>query len=133
VRLRGVPATVSGAPGLRVKRRDLRLRCLDGQQTFVYREGSGAETFAWVSSCQHVSIRILVGGPSQPDREILREWNGPLAFPTFLRKGRPLGGGMYQWDFEGPEGIDVQARYVIQSGEEIRKIVHHSPPASLGS
>jgi hypothetical protein len=65
VQLRGVPASVSGAPGLRVKRRDLRLSCPDGEQTFVYREGGGSETFNWTASCQSLALRIVLGGETE--------------------------------------------------------------------
>jgi type VI protein secretion system component VasK len=133
VRLRGIPASVSGAPGLRVKRRDLRLICPDEQQNFVYREGSGAHTFRWTSACQSLVLRILVGGEGARDRELVREWKGPQALPSFLQEGEALGGGEVQWTIDGPEGIRVNAKYRIESGGEIRSIVHRAPPGSMGS
>jgi hypothetical protein len=133
VQLRGVPASVSGAPGLRVKRRDLRLSCPDGEQTFVYREGTGAETFNWTASCQSLTLRVVLGGADRQDREIRREWTGPLALPKFLQQAKSVGGGVLQWSIDGPEGITVQAKYRLVSGEEIRAVVHQSPPPSLGS
>jgi hypothetical protein len=133
VRLGGVPSTVTGGPGLRVKRRDLRLVCPDGEQTFSYREGSGAETFNWTSSCQSLTLRVVVGGADRRDREIRREWTGPLALPKFLLQARELGRGVLQWDIDGSDGITVHAKYRLLSGGEIRSVVPQSPPSSLGS
>ena len=130
VRLRGVPATASG--GLRVKRRDLRLVCPDEQQAFTYREGSGAKTFKWSPSCQSLSLRVIVGDDVGNDYQLIREWSGPLALPTFLQQGQRLGGGVLQWTIKNREGIRVQAKYRIESGGEIARIVHRPPPSSLG-
>jgi type VI protein secretion system component VasK len=133
VRLRGVPSSVSGAADLRVKRRDLRLICPDEQQNFVYREGSGVHTFRWTAECQSLVLRILVGGEGSQDRELLQEWKGPQALPGFLQQGERLGGGVVQWQVDGPEGIRVNAKYRIESGGEIGSIVHEPPPRSMGS
>ncbi|MBW2281810.1 MAG: hypothetical protein JRG76_10260 [Deltaproteobacteria bacterium] len=133
VRLRGVPATVEGSPGMRVKRRDLRLVCPSEQQTFTYREGSGSKTFRWTTSCQSLSLRITVGDDSGQERELRREWTGPLALPTFLQQGQRLGGGVMQWTVDDSSGLRVKAKYRIESGDEIARIVHRPPPGSLGS
>lgn len=133
VRLRGVPASVEGSPGARVTRRDLRLVCPDEQQTFTYREGSGAQTFRWTPSCQSLSLRVLVRGSGGQEFQMLEEWSGPLAFPTFLQQGQRMGGGVVQWTIRDPEGITVRAKYRIESGEEVANIAHRPPPTSLGS
>lgn len=133
VRLRGVPATAEGAFGLRVKRRDLRLVCPEEQQTFTYREGSGAQTFRWRPSCQSLSLRILVGGGAGPDQQLVQEWNGPLALPAFLQQGQRVGGGVMQWTIRNRDGITVRAKYRIESGGDIAQIAHRPPPGSLGN
>ena len=132
VRLRGVPSSVIGAPGLRVKRRDLRLICPDEQQNFVYREGSGAYTFRWTSYCQPLVLRIIVGGQESNDLELVQEWTGPQALPVFMQQGEALGGGVLQWTIHGEGGVSVRAKYKVESGNEIRAIVHRAPPRSLG-
>ncbi len=133
VRLKGVPSTIEGVSSLRVTRRDLRLVCPDGDQTFVYREGSGSSTFNWGSRCQEVSLRILLGGAEQRDQEVRREWIGPLAMPQFLRDGRKTGSSTLQWTFKTPDGADVLVKYELVSGHDVRDIAHRPPPRSLGS
>ncbi len=133
VRVSGIPSTVEGVTSLRVTRRDLRLLCPDGDQTFIYREGSGAFTFNWGSRCQEVSLRITLGGAGQADQQLRREWVGPLAMPQFLRDGRRIGNDRLQWKFKTSDGADVLVKYKLVSGRDVRNIAHRKPPASLGS
>jgi hypothetical protein len=133
VRLRGVPSTVEGADGLRVTRRDLRLVCPEGEQTFLYREGSGEMTFNWRSTCDLVSMRVLLVSPASPtEQEVAREWHGPLALPRFLQEGKHAAGDVYEWEVDGPEGSHVRVRYRLISGTDVLQIAHRAPPASLG-
>ncbi|HKC50123.1 MAG TPA: hypothetical protein VKF60_04970, partial [Myxococcota bacterium] len=133
VRLRGVPSTVEGGDGLRVTRRDLRLVCPEGEQSFLYREGSGEMTFNWRASCDQVSLRVLlVSGSSHDEQEVAREWHGPLALPRFLQEGKRGAGDVYEWQVEGPEGSHVRVRYRLVSGTDVLQIAHQTPPASLG-
>ena len=134
VRLRGVPSTVEGSDGLRVARRDLRLVCPDGEQVFLYREGSGEQTFNWRSSCEEVALRVVLVSVANPSEvEVAREWRGPLALPQFLQEGRVPGSDVYEWSVEGPEGSKVHVRYRLVSGADVGAIAHQTPPASLGS
>lgn len=133
VRLKGVPSSIEGVSSLRVTRRDLRLVCPDGDQTFVYREGGGSLTFNWGSRCQEVSLRILLGGSGQDDQQVRREWVGPLAMPQFLRDGRKLGRDTLQWKFKTPDGADILVKYKLVSGADVRDIAHRRPPKSLGN
>jgi len=132
VRLRGMPSTVEGGEGLRVTRRDLRLVCPEGEQSFLYREGSGEMTFNWRSTCDQVSLRVVVSGASQSEQELAREWHGPLAMPRFLQDGKRGSGEVYEWQLEGPEGASVRVRYRLVSGVDVLQIAHQAPPASLG-
>jgi hypothetical protein len=132
VRLKGVPSTIEGVSDFRVTRRDLRLVCPDGEQTFIYREGGGTSTFNWGSRCQEVSLRVQLGGAGQADQQVRREWMGPLAMPQFLRDGRKVGSGDLQWNFETPDGADVLVKYNLVSGQDVRDIAHRRPPGSLG-
>ena len=134
VRLRGVPSTVAGGDGLRVTRRDLRLVCPEGEQAFVYREGSGEQTFNWRASCDQVSLRVLLASPSSRDeQEVAREWHGPLALPRFLQDGKRDADGVYEWSVDGPDGSHVLVRYRLVSGTDVLLLAHQAPPASLGS
>ena len=133
VRLKGIPSKVEGVMNMRVKRRDLKLICPSGEQSFVYREGSGSKTFNWGSSCQQVILRIILGGAGVAEKEIRREWTGPMAMPQFLRDARNLGSNVLQWSFDAEGGATVHMKYQILSGQDIRSIAHSSPPRSLGS
>lgn len=133
VRLRGVPSTVEGGDGLRVTRRDLRLVCPEGEQSFVYREGSGEMTFNWRAACDQVALRVvLVPASGQGEQELEREWRGPLALPRFLQEGKHTAGDSYEWELDGPEGSRVRVRYRLVSGSDVLQIAHQAPPASLG-
>lgn len=132
VRLKGVPSRIEGATDLRVKRRTLRLICPDGEQDFVYREGSGSTTFNWSSNCEEVELRILLGGSGLSDQQLRRSWTGPLALPQFLREARRVSGGVLQWTFSEPGGANVLIRYRLVAGRDIVEIAHTSPPSSLG-
>jgi hypothetical protein len=132
VRLKGVPSMIEGVSDFRVTRRDLRLVCPDGEQTFVYREGGGSFTFNWGSGCLEVSLRVQLGAAGQADQQVRREWVGPLAMPQFLRDGRKVGSGDLQWNFKTPDGADVVVKYRLVSGQDVRNIAHRRPPRSLG-
>jgi type VI protein secretion system component VasK len=133
LRLKGIPSTIQGGVGMRVLRRDLRLVCPDGDQTFAYREGSGAMTFNWDSSCQELTLRIVMGGEGGKKQEIRKKWEGPLALPRFLQQATRAGSHVLEWTFDGKSGERVLVKYRVASGEEILRIVHQTPPASLGS
>jgi type VI secretion system protein ImpL len=134
VRLRGVPSTIEGGDGLRVLRRDLRLACPDGEQTFLYREGSGEQTFNWRASCDAVDLRVVLVSAANPNGvEIGREWRGPLALPRFLQDGKRGAGDVYEWTLDSAEGAHVRVRYQLESGTDVLQLAHETPPASLGS
>lgn len=134
VRLEGIPSRVSGSGNLFVLRQDLSLGCGTGDQTFVYREGTGTFTFPWSAECQQVSLRVWVRDASGVERELQprREWHGPLAFPSFLREGQNLGAGRLQWSLHYPDdGVDVTIQYQLRSGESLLSISQGEPPASM--
>jgi hypothetical protein len=132
MRVQGVPSRVVGGSQLFVTRRDLRVACADGVETFVYREGTGSHGFVWSPDCQEVSLRIWARTPGGSERELLprREWSGPLALPDFLREAQPLGGGRLQWRLQY-EGVELLLEYRLRSGAAILAIAHRSPPRSM--
>lgn len=132
LRLEGIPSRVVSGSGIFVTRRDLRVTCADGIETFVYREGTGSYGFNWTPDCQEVSLRIWAREPGGAERELLprREWRGPLALPEFLREGQPLGGGRLQWRLQY-EGAELRVEYRLRSGSGILAIAHRSPPRSM--
>ena len=115
-----------------VTRRDLRVACADGVETFQYREGTRSHGFVWSPDCQEVSLRIWARALGGAERELLprREWSGPLALPDFLREGQPLGGGRLQWRLQY-EGVELLLEYRLRSGAAILAIAHRSPPRSM--
>ncbi len=134
VRLDGIPSHVSGSASVFVMRQDLSLGCGTGDQTFVYREGTGTFTFPWTAECQQVSLRVWVRDASGAERELQprREWHGPLAFPSFLREGQNLGDGRLQWALHYPDdGVDVTIQYQLRSGESLLSISQGEPPGSM--
>jgi hypothetical protein len=133
VRLEGVPSQVQGGSGMLVARRDLRLTCPDGVETFTYREGSGSHTFQWTPECQEVSLRVWAReGNGERELQPRREERGPLAFPTFLRDATEVSPGRIRFALEYPqEGITVMADYLLRSGESILAIAHTEPPSSV--
>jgi len=134
VRLRGVPSTIEGGEGLRVLRRDLRLACPDGEQTFMYREGSGEQTFNWRASCDAVDLRVVLVSAANPNgTELGREWRGPLALPRFLQDGHRGAGEIYEWMLQSDDGVHVRVRYQLESGSDVLQLAHETPPLSLGS
>jgi hypothetical protein len=132
VRLEGIPSRVVGASSLFVTRRDLRVACAAGVETFVYREGTGSHGFSWKPDCQEVSLRIWAREAGGMERELLprREWSGPLALPEFLQEGQPLPGGRLQWKLVY-QGVELVVEYRLRAGEGILAIAHRSPPASM--
>ena len=134
VRLRGVPSTIEGGEGLRVLRRDLRLACPEGEQTFLYREGTGEQTFNWRASCDAVDLRVVLVSAANPNgTELGREWRGPLALPHFLQDGHRGAGEVYEWTLQSDDGVHVRVRYQLESGTDVLQLAHEAPPASLGS
>jgi type VI secretion system protein ImpL len=132
LRLEGIPSRVVSGSQLFVTRRDLRVACADGVDTFVYREGIGSHGFVWSPDCQEVSLRIWARAPGGLEHELLprREWSGPLALPDFLREGQSLGGSRLQWRLQY-EGAELLLEYRLRSGAGILAIAHHPPPRSM--
>jgi hypothetical protein len=132
VRLEGIPSRVVGASGLFVTRRDLRVACAAGVETFVYREGTGSRGFSWKPDCQEVSLRIWARQAGGEERELLprREWSGPLALPQFLQEAQPLTGDRLQWRLVY-QGVELVVEYRLRAGQGILAIAHRSPPASM--
>jgi len=134
VRLRGVPSTIEGGDGQRVLRRDLKLACPDGEQTFLYREGSGEQAFNWRASCDEVDLRVVLASAANPSGvEVARTWRGPLALPRFLQDGHRGSDEVYDWTLESPDGVRVRVRYQLEAGSDVLRLAHDAPPASLGS
>jgi hypothetical protein len=133
VRLGGLPTKGLEGSGLFAKRRELELVCPEGVQRFEYREGTPTPfAFNWTSSCQELTLRVLLTGPDGEERRIVRNWRGPLALPTFLREAVVAGRGALEWKVEDPE-VEFSVPYTLLSGGELRELVHASPPPSLGS
>jgi hypothetical protein len=132
VRLEGVPSQVHGGNGVLVSRRDLRLTCAEGVDTFTYREGTGSHTFQWSPECQEVSLRVWVReGEGERELQPRKEARGPLAFPSLLREAKELGAGHLQWSLSYPQdGIEVVADYLLRSGDAVLAIAHTEPPSS---
>ncbi len=132
VRLEGVPSQVNGGTNVLVSRRDLRVTCPDGVETFTYREGSGSHTFQWTPDCQEVSLRVWVReGAGERELQPRLEERGPLALPAFLQQATEVGRGHLRFTLEYPqEGITVLADYLLKSGESVRAIAHTEPPSS---
>jgi hypothetical protein len=133
VRLQGVPSQVHGGNGILVSRRDLRLTCAEGVDTFTYRDGTTSHIFQWNPDCQEVSLRIWVReGESERELQPRKEARGPLAFPDFLREAaKESEPSRLQWSLSYPqEGIEVLADYLLLSGNAILAIAHTEPPRS---
>ncbi|HKE13052.1 MAG TPA: type VI secretion protein IcmF/TssM N-terminal domain-containing protein [Myxococcota bacterium] len=132
VRLEGVPSQVHGGNGVLVSRRDLRLTCAEGVDTFTYREGTGSHTFQWSPECQEVSLRVWVHeGEGERELQPRKEARGPLAFPSLLREAKELEPGHLQWSLSYPQdGLEVLAGYLLRSGDAVLAIAHTEPPSS---
>ena len=132
VRLEGVPSQVHGGNGVLVSRRDLRLTCAEGVDTFTYREGTGSHTFQWSPECQEVSLRVWVReGEGERELQPRKEARGPLAFPGLLREAKEVEPGHLRWSLSYPQdGIEVLADYLLRSGDAVLAIAHTEPPSS---
>jgi hypothetical protein len=133
VRLQGVPSQVRGGNGVLISRRDLRLTCAEGVDTFTYREGTTSHIFQWSPDCQEVSLRIWVReGEGERELQPRKEARGPLAFPDLLREAaKETEPSQLQWSLSYPqEGIEVLADYLMLSGNAILGIAHTEPPRS---
>ena len=133
-RLEGVPSRVVGSPSLRVSRREIRMTCDEGVQTFRYREGVGSHSFLWSPDCTEVSLRIWALDQESREVELLpqREWTGPLALPDFLHQAQRRPGKRFQWTlrYQEPQ-VEVVVEYRLRGGDGILAIQHTSPPTSM--
>ena len=133
VRLRGHPTEVtSGAPGMKVSKTVLRLRCDDGTQKFDYRQGTQSHTFRWSPDCDelYVSVHVLENGR---ERELtpVKEWKGPMALPSFLQAAQRKG-DMLQWDLRyADDRVNVEAEFELRDGHQLLVIKHRPPPSSM--
>jgi len=132
VRLEGVPSKILGYSDEVVTRKELRLECAEGIQTFEYREGTSSSTILWTPDCQEVSLRVWVASAGNPARELRprKEWKGPLAFPLFFQEATRVAPDRYRHNLEY-DGVSVQVEYRMRSGEQLLDIVLTPPPTGL--
>ena len=134
-RLEGVPSLVHGDSSLLVSRREIRLACDEGEQTFRYLgEGTGSYTFKWTPDCTELSLRIWALGGDNREIELLprHEWTGPMAFPGFLQQAQKQRRNRFVWNlhFDEPK-VEIAMVYRLGGGDEILSIAHSSPPGSM--
>jgi hypothetical protein len=141
LRLRGVPSSIDFSSGasrdVNVRSRTLRFSCPDGQEEFVYREGSGEQQLRWGAGCEEISLRIALASSAGEDRGTLeRVWSGPGAYQEFMEAARRAGRRRI-WEVQGEEGstegIRVEAPYDAEEigGSRAPEPGHRPPPASL--
>ncbi|MGH0034581.1 MAG: type VI secretion protein IcmF/TssM N-terminal domain-containing protein [Myxococcota bacterium] len=133
-RLEGIPSRIVGRTSYTVSRRELRLSCEEGEQTFLYREGAGSGSFRWTPDCNELSLRVWALDRHGSEVELLpkRQWNGPLAFPGFLQQAQRLSGRRLQWSFKYLEpSLELVIQYRMKGGEAILALEHSAPPGSL--
>lgn len=133
-RLEGIPSRIVGRTPYTVSRRQLRLSCEEGEQTFLYREGAGSASFRWTPDCNELSLRIWALDRDGREVELLpkRQWTGPLAFPGFLQQAQRLSGRRLQWSFKYLEpSLELVIQYRLKGGEAILALEHTAPPASM--
>jgi hypothetical protein len=133
-RLEGIPSLIVGRTSYTVSRRELRLSCAEGEQTFLYREGAGSANFRWSPDCNELSLRVWALDQNGAEVELLpkRQWNGPLAFPGFLQQAQRLSGRRLQWSFKYLEpSLELVIQYRLKGGEAILALEHTAPPGSM--
>jgi hypothetical protein len=133
-RLEGIPSRVASGTPVRVARREIRMSCDEGVQTFRYREGIGSHSFLWSPDCTELSLRIWALNEQGREVELLpkRGWSGPLALPDFLHGAQRRSGKRFQWTlrYQEPE-TEVVVQYRLRGGDGILAVAHTSPPRSL--
>lgn len=133
-RLEGVPSRVVGSSPYRVSRREIRMVCSEGVQTFRYREGSGSHTFQWSPDCTEVDLRVWALDADGREVELRpqRRWTGPLAFPSFLQQADRGAGKRLDWSFRylEPE-LELRIAYRLRGGDAVLGLEHRAPPSSM--
>ncbi len=134
VRLEGIPSHMAQPSGYFITRRELRMACAAGDQTFVYREGPESRSFTWTPDCQKVTLRVFARTADGPERELgpPLEKRGPLALPQLLQSAQRLPGDRLQWSvrYDDPR-LEVDFEYWLRVGQDILNIAHRPPPRSM--